>query len=171
MLSDQQFVSEIILKSDPKSTSGFYTCSLTYTGESSSLSKNQSMIFRPSLKPTYTLAPDQTLSKLQGEMWTDSCSAQGWPLPSLRWRLNTRLVSNQTDNTISIPYTINHHRNLTVTSYIIAQNLTLDSSAGKYTCWVNDQVAIKNVTLIVKAAVAPVTVDPRAGSTRIRKNI
>lgn len=170
--SDQLLVSEIVLKSDVRTSTGYYTCSLTYiSGTATTISKNQSIIFRPNIKPNYTIVADQALSKFQGDMWTDSCSAQGWPLPNLRWRLNNRLVSNQTDQTISIPYTINHHRNLTVVSYVIAQNLTLDSSAGKYTCWLNDQVPIKSVTLIVRSSssAASSTVEPRSRSTQNRK--
>jgi hypothetical protein len=163
-ISNDMFYTELILKLDPRNSAGYYTCSLTYTGETVLISKNQSILFRPNIKPSYSLYTDLTLNKSVGDMWTDSCSAQGWPLPSLRWILNGGPVSNQTDNLISIPYTINHHRNLTVTSYIIAQNLTA-SSTGRYTCLLNSQLPIKNVTLLVNI---PMSDDRSASSDRCK---
>lgn len=184
------FISELVLKSDPKSATGYYTCSLIYTYTTSysmssttttSIAKNQSIIFRPNIKPTYAQYTDQVVSKSQGDMWTDSCSAQGWPLPALSWLLNGRPVVNHTQSSAAdqsaLPYTISHHRNFTVTAYVIAQNLTVAAAAGRYTCWLNGAVPIKNVTLFIKGPASPQTDTDDSSSksegwtTTTRKNL
>ena len=148
--------SELLVKSEARSSMGYYTCSLVFTSIETPvtrISKNESLIFRPYIKPTYAVYTEQVLGKNQGDMWTDSCSAHGWPLPLLHWTLNGRPVANHTAELVSsLPYAIAHHRNLTVTAYVIAQNLTSASAAGKYTCWLNGQLPIKNVTLVIKAS-------------------
>lgn len=161
MKKNSLLYSELILKSSElKISSGYYTCSLTFTRTGNGtnnvrLTRNQSIIFRPTIKPTYPSFADQILTKQPGDMWTDSCSASGWPLPLLHWTLNGRLVANHSDAAtpsimaMTTPYAITHHRNLTVTAFVIAQNLS-SSSGGKYTCWLEGVTPIKNVSLIVR---------------------
>lgn len=98
------------------------------------------------VEPVYANYKDSLVVKSVGDMWSESCAAEGWPLPQLQWVYKNSPVSNATENSLSTPYTINHHRNFTVTSYLIAQNLS-QLAQGVYSCVLNGNKFIKNVTL------------------------
>jgi hypothetical protein len=100
--------------------------------------------------PFFTPVLDSILNKSQGESWSDSCTAEGWPLPTIQWYLNNKPVSNKTDNNNNnelIPYMINHHRHLSVSSFIIVRNLS-KYSIGRYSCVLNGKIFLKNITLV-----------------------
>lgn len=137
---------------------GLYTCSLTFVkNDELMLTQNQTYLFKQDVKFTYMKYPPNVMvNKGSGETWADSCAAQGWPLPTIAWHFNGSPVSNKTDSLLNVPYTITHHRNVTVTAYLIAQNLTTQST-GFYQCVVNSQLPIKNVTLTVRPPPTPAT--------------
>lgn len=97
--------------------------------------------------PTYPKYNDIIISKSIGDAWMDSCSAEGWPLPKLTWYFNNKLIQNQNE---SSPFTVIHHRNITTTSIIQIKNIT-KSSIGRYSCYLNGVIPIKNVTLILNS--------------------
>jgi hypothetical protein len=146
------FSSVLLFKAPSAKLNGVYTCSLAYSnGRDIYLNRNVSFLFQRDIQLTYSEYNDSTVTKLVGQIWTDSCAAQGWPLPVLTWQLNGSPVTTKTNTSLSLPYMITHHRNLTVTSYVVAQNLNADT-AGRYTCVLNSNLKIKNVTLLVNKA-------------------
>ncbi len=98
------------------------------------------------------------LNKSIGTSWTDSCSAEGWPLPIIEWLFNGKKIINNNNNNNENNSTnensidlvgvqvINHHRHLIATSYILINSLTR-SHNGRYSCIINGNISIKNVTL------------------------
>jgi len=97
------------------------------------------------------VAKDVHLFKQSGTSWSDICTAEGWPLPRIEWKLNGVAISNTTDANLIKPHIIQHHRHLTVSSYVIINNLS-KQLAGRYECTVNGASSIKNVTIEVDDA-------------------
>ena len=131
--------------------------------------------------PFYEVSSQSTVSLTSGESVSEVCAADGWPLPSIQWLRNGRLVATKlspaaaaaaatignaaTDAANSqpqqqqqqqqAPYMINHHRNLTVSSHLVIRNASSQSSSGTYVCMLNGRIVLKNVTVVVDQVGAP----------------
>ena len=93
-----------------------------------------------------------TSNRSIGDDWVETCSAEGWPLPTLVWFFNSKPVFNDYTMTLiddpSVAVVHNHHKKFKVNSNILIKNLTR-SSNGTYTCVMNGKQLIKSVELIV----------------------
>jgi hypothetical protein len=90
------------------------------------------------------------VSKNVGEIFTESCTTEGWPLPTIDWYFNGKPISNLSSyNQPKSQYNIvNHHRHLLINSHLLISNLTHNLS-GVYTCVINGKINAKNSTLLV----------------------
>ena len=142
------FSTELIFKDSAKKNHAFYTCSLSYVDDTTTLTKNDSFIYRSKTGPFYISYQDSVVNKSYGESLSDSCSADGWPLPLVQWYYNGNPVSNKSDEAgdDTKAQAISHHRHLTASSHLIIK-LVDKSNTGTYSCVVNGKIAVKNVTL------------------------
>jgi len=101
--------------------------------------------------PFFNVVKDVHLFKQAGSSWSDVCTAEGWPLPRIEWNLNGVAIPNTTDENLIKPHIIQHHRHLTVSSYVIVNNFS-KKLGGRYECIVNGVSSIKNVTIEVDEA-------------------
>ena len=170
-MSQNTFSTELIFKDSTNAKNSVYTCSLVYTDDHLVIAKNESFVYRTKSNlyfdhigdiiyfkifnfliagPFFTPVLDSVVNKSLGESWSDSCTAEGWPLPTIQWYFNNKPVSNKTENNNNnelIPYMINHHRHLSVSSFIIIRNLS-KYSIGRYSCVLNGKIFLKNITIV-----------------------
>lgn len=119
------------------------------------ISDNWLLISFFSLKdgPIFTVNTNKTtVNKISGDVFTESCSAEGWPLPLIDWYYNEKPITNISSVLQpKSPYIIiNHHRHLTASSHIVVSNLS-QSLSGVYSCIINGKISAKNVTLLVNS--------------------
>lgn len=93
-------------------------------------------------------------TKQVGETYTDSCMAEGWPIPSIEWYFNNKSIANLSSQKQQLKYSftiINHHRHLAISSHLVISNLT-ESHSGLYSCVVNGKINMRNITILVKSS-------------------
>ena len=89
--------------------------------------------------------------KIEGDYWFGECSARGWPLPKLDWYFNGNLITNKnkaSNQDKQSSQILKHHTNQNITVYLFIYNLTLNKS-GIYSCILNENIFIKNVSISV----------------------
>ena len=84
--------------------------------------------------------------KIEGTSWNDTCSAEGWPLPTVEWYYLDQAI--KIANNFTAARVVNHHRHLVSYSYLIIANLS-QADTGNFTCVVNGNLKIKKVLLLI----------------------
>jgi hypothetical protein len=136
---------------DLEALKGIYTCSLSYGDVFLHLVKNQSLVFVPRKPLSYEKYANTIEIVSEGDSWSESCEADGWPLPSLQWYFNNKPVSNITiDSSVLsqvLPYYRTHRANTThLNSHLIIRKVS-KAIMGRFSCVLNGNQVIRNVTL------------------------
>lgn len=90
------------------------------------------------------------VSKNEGDILSENCSANGWPLPDLKWFYKDKSLDDIKQNLQGFPHSSVHHRNITSMSYLFGFDLKKNFE-GVYSCLLNGLIPIKNVTLIIQS--------------------
>ncbi|RNA43470.1 hypothetical protein BpHYR1_047388, partial [Brachionus plicatilis] len=149
IIDSNVFKTELIFHGDIHQFIGHYTCQLIYESTEERLVTNVSHLFLPKIPPVFSDFEEVKVVKNEGDVLSENCSANGWPLPELRWFYkDSPLDDDDGQNADGFPHSSYHHRNMTAMSYLFGSDLKKDYE-GVYSCMLNDHTPIKNITLTI----------------------
>jgi hypothetical protein len=108
------------------------------------------IFYSPKDEPVYNASEPVTESVLANGNWQSLCSADGWPIPTLKWVYNSIELYN--DDSMQNPSynLISYHHHSKAISHLYVNNFT-SNLQGTYACLLNDKIVLKNITLVLNA--------------------